>query len=127
GADAEAIELVEDPVEPARDLLVAERLGSGSPREERDAAAGLEHGALDLVERREALLVRRRLELGQRDELPPEAIGTDPAVLDQHVGLALDEPVEPLVAVEEPDDQIVDDEERRRADDATRHRVVIAD
>src|SRR5579864_2276307 len=45
-------------VEPRQDLGVAARLGRRLLREEADAAPGLEHGALDLVQGHEALLVR---------------------------------------------------------------------
>ena len=56
-----------------------------------------------------------------------QAVMTDFPVLDQHGGLALDQPIEILVLPEEAHDGIVDRQERRGAEDATRHRIVVAD
>src|SRR5207247_4660690 len=87
--DPQRGELAHDLVEPARELAVAHRLGPRLLADERDRPARLEDRAVPLFERREALLVRRRLELGKRDQLGLQAIEADLPVLDEDVRLAL--------------------------------------
>src|SRR5207247_3251123 len=120
-------ELAHDLVEPARELGVAHGLGGGPLPDERDRPARLEDGAVHLVERLEALLVRRRLELGERDQLGLQAIEADLPVLDEDVRLALDQTLEPLVAVEEADHERVRREQGRGAEQPAGDRVVVAD
>src|SRR5439155_1581799 len=74
-----------------------------------------------------ALLVRRRLELGERDQLGLQALQADLPVLDEDVRLALDQAVQPLVAVEEADHERVHREQGRRAEQPAGDRVVVTD
>ena len=69
----------------------------------------------------------RGLELGEGDELLPQAIEPDLPPLDQDVCLTLDQALEPLVPVEKAHHEVVDGEEGRRAEDAPRDGVVVAD
>src|SRR5438128_2176659 len=125
--DPQGGELAHDLVEPARELAVAHRLGPRLLADERDRPARLEDRAVHLVERREALLVRRRLELGERDQLGLQALQADLPVLDEDVRLALDQAVQPLVAVEEADHERVRPEQGRRAEQPAGDRVVVTD
>ena len=60
--------------------------------------------------------MRGRLQLAERDQLRPQMVHLQHAVLDDHVGIALDEALQPLMAVQIPHDEIVHEEQRRRAD-----------
>src|SRR5207253_2518667 len=91
-------------------LLVTRLLGRRLLADERDRAARLEHRALDVVERGEALAVGGGGQLGQRDQLLPAVREQDPAAVDQDVGVALDQAVDLLVVVQEAHHQRIDPE-----------------
>ena len=71
--------------------------------------------------------MRRRLELGERDQLGLQAIEADLPVLDEDIRLALDQALQLLVAVEEADHERVHAEQGRGAEQPARDRVVVAD
>ncbi len=109
------------------DFLVPRRFHRRLLGEEGDGASRIEHRAIDLVERREALLVRGRFEIVDRDQLVSQPVGQERAVLDEDVGVPLDEPIQLLMSVEKPDDDGVDREQRRRADEAPCDAVIFPD
>src|SRR5919106_1279124 len=94
-------ELAADVVEAPQELLVAERLLRRLARHERDHAARLEDRTVDLLQRGEALPVRGGIELGPGDELPAQRGLPDPAVLDEHAGVALDDTLQRRMAKDE--------------------------
>ena len=70
--------------------------------------------------------MRRRCELQHGDRLVAEtSLLITPCR--SGVRIALDRPLERLVAREEPDKGVVDHQQRRRTDEATGDRVVVAD
>src|SRR5690348_5042442 len=70
-------------IQPCQQLPVALDVRGRLAREERDAPSRVEHGAVDVVERREPLLVRRRFELESRDQLAPQGRLVDDAVVEE--------------------------------------------
>src|SRR5436190_1572581 len=95
--------------------------------EERDAASRVEDGAIDFVESAEALLVGGRLEFDRGDQLAPQAGLLNDPVLNQLGGIALYQPIQMWVSVQIADDHVVDQQQRRRAQQAARDAVVLAD
>src|SRR3954451_2602487 len=85
---------------------------------ERDRAARFEDRALDLAERRKALFAGRGFKLMHRDEFALDVSHVELAVLDEDVGLAFDEVLQPAVVVKQAVDAVVEDEERDCTDDA---------
>src|SRR3989442_15986050 len=100
-------------------------LGRRLLREEANAAAGFQNRALDLVERREALLVGRSFERRDGDQLTLQPLGLNLTVFDQHVGITLDQSLEAVVGVEIPHYAVVDDARRRGADGSAGDRVAL--
>ena len=64
---------------------------------------------------------------GTFPHLEGQSIAFHHAVLNQYVRVAFDEPIEPFVAVQEPDDDLVHEEQRRRPEQSARDAVVVAD
>lgn len=70
-------------LEPSHQLLMPRRLDGGGLAHEADRSARLEDRAIDLGEGGEALPVRGGLQLRRGEELVPQALGLDLAVLDE--------------------------------------------
>src|SRR6266581_6065981 len=94
-------------VEAPQYLLVAHGFSRWLLSEEGDAAPGIEDRPVDVLERCKALLVRRSLQLGKRDQLAPERVLAYVAVFHQHVRTAFDDLIEFFVTVEKADDHVV--------------------
>lgn len=64
---------------------------------EREPAAGIQHGAVDILQGRESLLMGCGLELSHGHQLLSEPIRFDLAVLDQDSRRPFDEALQPFV------------------------------
>ena len=71
--------------------------------------------------------MRGRFELGHCDQLFFQAVDHDDAVFDEDVRIAFDQPIELLMRVQVPNDDVVDDQQRGGADQAAGDAVVFAD
>src|SRR5262252_8133672 len=87
-------DLCRDLFESPDDFLVPHRIRIRLFPEEREAAVRIQHRAIHFIERGKTLFVRRRLELEQADRFFVETIVRDASVLDEHVRVALDEPLD---------------------------------
>src|SRR6266550_5669169 len=74
--------------EPSHDRVVSRHIRRRLLRDETDRPTRLEDRRLYLIERREPLPVRRRLDLGPRNQLTLAVRRVDLAVCDEHVGRA---------------------------------------
>src|ERR1700681_1506551 len=94
--------------------------------DERNCAAGFEDGALYFLQTSDSLPVGDSFELLPRENFSFQLTVPDLPVFDQKAGLALNDPVDLFMAVQESHDQGIDQQQRSSADNPARNAIVIA-
>src|ERR1700722_5923640 len=82
---------------------------------------------LHIAQRFKSLLARGGFQLRRANQLFLQSVQTDSAILDEHVGIAFHELVDPLVTIKKSNHQIIDRQQGGRADDSPADAVIVAD
>ena len=105
----------------------AARGGRGTLRDHADRPVGLEHGQVDVLDVRDAVLADRAHQVTLGDALLPDRLLQHHAVPDQDPRLALERHADAIRPLRGPVDDPVDDDERQGGREAADQRRVLAD